>query len=73
MIVKCIRNKIDDDLEAEVRLAKGTRINEKTGEICSKSHTEYSGVAEWKVSLGRGKIPTKSCKVTVVVEKMLER
>jgi hypothetical protein len=38
-----------------------------TGEIWKKSNTNHSGSVggEWKVGLGKGKIPTKSNKITV--------
>ena len=48
------------------KLKGGNYRNKKTGEIWSKSHTKHSGAAEWKVGLGKGKVPTKSRKVTVV-------
>jgi filamentous hemagglutinin len=41
--------------------------NKYTGEIWKKSNTNHSGSVggEWKVGLGKGKIPTKSNKITV--------
>jgi filamentous hemagglutinin len=41
--------------------------NKYTDEIWKKSNTNHSGSVggEWKVGLGKGKIPTKSNKITV--------
>jgi len=38
---------------------------EEREKIWSKSHTEHSGGAEWKVGLGKNKTPTSNKKITV--------